>query len=165
MNIDHEIRTSYLRDIFTQPVFSKLVNSLIKQIKESQIEFQTIAFSGQSGAMVAPIVCYRLKKMPLLIRKKTDNSHSSFSIEGPTKNFDYIIIDDLFSTGATISFIHEKVNSLINKLPKAIFFYSQPDNNPRIPKEFCDVPFFFRYKDKKIWTKEIRQSIPSEVEG
>lgn len=79
-----------------------VITRLVKEIKKSGVKFDAIVFRGMSGALVAPSVADKMKK-PLVVCRKKDNHHSSYSveyIEGWFENF--IIIDDLISSGETI---------------------------------------------------------------
>jgi hypothetical protein len=71
----------------------------------SPIEFDTIAFIGLSGAVVAPIIAYEMGKELLMIRKSggADKSNSGQWIEGNVGAKRVVIVDDLISSGKTIS--------------------------------------------------------------
>ena len=79
-----------------------VITRLIKEIRKSGIKFDAIVFRGMSGALVAPSVADKMRK-PLVVCRKSDNHHSSYSVEYTEKWFqNYIIIDDLISSGLTI---------------------------------------------------------------
>lgn len=79
-----------------------VISRLIKEIRKSRIKFDAIVFRGMSGALVAPSVADKMKK-PLVVCRKSDNHHSSYSVEFTERWFEnFIIIDDLISSGTTI---------------------------------------------------------------
>jgi len=73
------------------------------------IEFDTIAFRGMSGALVAPIVARDLKKEIILVRKTGEDNHSGYSLEGHIGAKKYVILDDFISTGKTVREIIKQV--------------------------------------------------------
>jgi len=67
---------------------------------------QAIAFRGFSGAMVAPIVAYKLGLNPIGIRKPNEGSHggstkSRLTLEGHRVER-YVIVDDFVLSGDTV---------------------------------------------------------------
>lgn len=79
-----------------------VITRLIKEIKKSGVKFDAIVFRGMSGALVAPSVADKMKK-PLVVCRKSDNHHSSYTVEYTERWFEnYIVIDDLISSGVTL---------------------------------------------------------------
>ncbi len=56
--------------------------NLRQQIDATGIQFDAIAFTGMSGALVAPVLCYMMDKYPLIVRPDKSNKHSSHEVEG-----------------------------------------------------------------------------------
>lgn len=77
------------------------VKQAIKVLKK--LEFDTIAFRGISGALIAPIVAYEMNKEIGLIRKPKENSHSNYEYEGFTEAKRFIALDDFVCTGETMA--------------------------------------------------------------
>lgn len=80
-----------------------------KAFRAANLEFDSIAFSGMSGAMFAPLLAHVLKKELVMVRKGADlpdRGHSAFVVEGYAAVKRYVIVDDLVSTGATVKYIH-----------------------------------------------------------
>jgi len=76
---------------------------MAKAIRKSGIEFDAIAFRGNSGALLASPLATLLKKHLILVRKNTADSHSYTTVEGCSKrNCRYIIVDDLIASGKTV---------------------------------------------------------------
>jgi len=87
----------------------KYLKQAKKAFRRSKLEFDSIAFSGMSGAVFAPILAHILKKEIIMVRKGVDmpeRGHSSFGVEGYAAAKRYVIVDDLVSTGATAQYIH-----------------------------------------------------------
>jgi orotate phosphoribosyltransferase len=73
-------------------------------------DFDSIAYSGMSGALIASIVSMELDKGLFCVRKESDKNHSGRRIEsGFKKSKKYIIIDDLIDSGDTIKYIVENM--------------------------------------------------------
>ncbi len=73
-------------------------------------EYDTLAFSGLSGLILGPILCYLTSKEMIAVRKENDNTHSFQSVEGYKHASRYIIIDDFICTGATVQRIVKHVS-------------------------------------------------------
>lgn len=122
----HNYQTSYLSELFHLPSFKRTVDETIEAINllragigiggNKPLDFDTIAFSGTSGAGLAYILSYRLNIPLLMVRKPSDDSHSLLRIEGNLDAKKYLIIDDLIFSGNTAAFI---VKSIYEFLPKA----------------------------------------------
>lgn len=85
--------------------------------------FDAIAFSGLSGALVAPILAMEMNKTLLCVRRKgeafdlgdvcdcTRQSHSGRMVEGDKTARSYVIVDDFTSTGKTTTHIFDEIFS------------------------------------------------------
>lgn len=129
--------TAYLRCVAMRASLRLTVDFLIALIKESRVEFDTIAFRGFSGGLVAPTIALALDKHILAIRKpKSDeNTHSGCYAEGNIGIERYIIIDDFICTGETIRKIAKEIRRIHHNVcqlppPKcaAIFCYASSSN-------------------------------------
>ena len=91
---------------------ARVLRAIRKEIKNGLV-FDSIAFSGMSGALVAPIVALRLNKETILIRKNGDGSHSNRDsnrvFEGYLDSRRYIIVDDFIFSGDTVKRIKRVV--------------------------------------------------------
>ena len=119
------IVSSYLEDGLEKSSARKAIRGMKKLILKSNIEFDAIAYTGQSGALVAPTIAYLLNKHLIMVRKDVElsGSHSFNRVEGyVNKNepINYIIIDDFVETGKTINTIHEKIADAAGNLPSNI---------------------------------------------
>jgi orotate phosphoribosyltransferase len=103
------------------------------------LHFDAIAFSGMSGALVAPSVAMALRKPMILARKPTDDSHAGKGVvEGALDAETYIIIDDFMSSGDTIRRIHTSV-------------VKTAAEHPYRPHKIICVGIYL-YRDKKLYT-------------
>jgi len=91
---------------------SKAIRRIRQWMKISKMKVEAIAFSGMSGALVAPSIADKLGLHLICVRKSTDKAHSSNSIEGwcSEQSFNYIIVDDLVSSSDTIKHIRGTID-------------------------------------------------------
>lgn len=66
------------------------------------VDFDTIAFTGMSGCLFAPILAYTMKKEIACVRKSSMGTHSDCIVEGFYNTKKYIIVDDFIASGDTI---------------------------------------------------------------
>jgi adenine/guanine phosphoribosyltransferase-like PRPP-binding protein len=102
---------SWLNRAVRKDGVSQIVKDSVKALKH--IDFDTVAFRGISGALVAPIVAHKLKKEIALVRKPGQGSHSNHSYEGYLGIERFVIIDDLVCTGETIAATILKIRSQV----------------------------------------------------
>jgi hypothetical protein len=121
-------KTEYLTAALDRNQANIVIKAMVKLIKASQIEFDAIAFRGMSGALIAPIIAYKMNKPIIMVRKK-GGSHSSSTIEGYKNAKTYIVIDDFVCGGDTIKTI---INTIFDgdsngdfkgAIPVGIFLY------------------------------------------
>jgi adenine/guanine phosphoribosyltransferase-like PRPP-binding protein len=109
------IQTSYLEHVFTPHLFPKMVESSIKEAERlrKEIGYDTIAFSGVSGAAIAFILSHWLDIPLVCVRKKGENSHYHSGgkiLEGNVNDVrKYIIVDDFIASGATCNHIIDSI--------------------------------------------------------
>lgn len=72
----------------------------------SRYDYDAIAFSGNSGAMIGGALAAMTGKVPILVRKDREDSHSRLSVEGyfPCTNVraKYVVVDDFVYSGYTV---------------------------------------------------------------
>jgi adenine/guanine phosphoribosyltransferase-like PRPP-binding protein len=103
-----DIRTSYLTSAFDMELQRKVIHKAIEKLRPRVDDFDVIAFSGMSGALIAPIIAHGLGKGMLLVRKSLDNSHANCVLEGVSSGR-YIILDDFIASGSTIRYIKNSI--------------------------------------------------------
>jgi hypothetical protein len=121
----------WLVDLLDVKNRNKLVNQAIRTLKKMADKFDFIAFRGNSGALIAIPVAYKLKKQLTVIRKENrEQRHSGRDVEGVTTGR-YFIMDDFISSGKTIE-------EIVKMLPYAqcvgIWLYRQNK---------CNTPYFY----------------------
>jgi adenine/guanine phosphoribosyltransferase-like PRPP-binding protein len=97
--------SSYLHAALDPKKFPKTIRRMTKFLKARQHEFDAIAVRGVSGVLVGGPLSLRLRKPLIVVRKKEDNSHSCYRIEGDKTATRYVIIDDLIASGRTVKHI------------------------------------------------------------
>lgn len=109
-------------------------------------DFDTIAFSGMSGAVFAPMLAHYLKKELIMVRKGADlasKGHSAFNVEGYQAVKRYIIVDDLVSTGTTVKYIHDQIKNGFTDTARCVGVYCY------LADEYSE-PRFLNSKDYRI---------------
>jgi phosphoribosylpyrophosphate synthetase len=130
--MDLEIKTEYLHGIYNPNHLTSTVDKAVEKTYEIMVSnsFDTIVFTGNSGAALAYTLAYKLG-LPLLCVRKQDNSHylrRSNLLEGNVSTSRYIIVDDFIDTGTTVKHV---VGYIKEHLPKAtcvgvlLYLYSQ----------------------------------------
>ncbi len=136
--------TSYLTSILRPNKQHLVINQLLSNIKKLQQTtiIDAIAIRGMSGAIVGGIISH-LTNIPLICVRKENTSHSDFHVEmvliNPKKKVNYIIVDDLISTGNTLNTIIKDINNefkrisldynqIIKPCPVGIFLYNDSPN-------------------------------------
>jgi len=83
----------------------KLLRALAKSCKTARIEKpDAVAFCGLSGAMIAREFATYLNLNMIACRKRNEKSHGK-EVEGPAEVNNYLILDDLITSGRTCQYI------------------------------------------------------------
>jgi len=91
---------SHLSKVIRFDVLEETVVGIMDQLLERNVQFDTIAHRGISGAMVAPIIAYLMKKEQIIVRKnRGEGTASARWVEGHRHAKKYIVIDDLVASG------------------------------------------------------------------
>lgn len=109
----HQTHSSYLNGYSRPAVVRRTVETMIKKIIKEKIDFDTILYTGVSGALIAIPLGYEMGKPICCVRKSKDNSHSGCHLEGELGQ-KCLIVDDFFSSGQTIRNIEKVVKGLSN---------------------------------------------------
>src|SRR6266404_718779 len=88
----------YFDELFTQP--AEVLSYAVAELTGK--DFDTIVGSGLSGTVAATLIAHQMGKNLVVVRKATENSHSSNLIEGKLGKR-WIFIDDFIASGATLS--------------------------------------------------------------
>lgn len=127
------IKSDYLDAPLDKNELREIIFDLKQKLKN--INFDAIAFCGNSGALVAPILAYELNKYILLVRKQAESCHSLYDVEGlypGKKKYKYIILDDQIESGWTVKTIYKQINKYSSNLICAgIVLYLDGDSHPK----------------------------------
>lgn len=101
------------------------------------VSFDAIAFTGVSGALLAPPIARECGAGLILVRKAQDNSHAGIALEGALDAETYIIVDDFVSSGDTVRNIIESITKNIiqcrysreARLPRCVGIYEAHNGN------------------------------------
>lgn len=87
------------------------VESCKETLESREVEFDTIAFAGMSGALFAPFLAVAMNKQLLLVRKVGDTTHSldtcEYAVGAAISRI--LIVDDFVCSGSTIQRIGAEV--------------------------------------------------------
>lgn len=130
-----KIKTNVLEKVFSPQALRMIGKETVRLIKkmEKQIVFDTIAFTGLSGAALAFILSYETG-YPLFCLRKEESGHWDSLIEGNINLKNYIIVDDFIATGDTVNKLISEID-LINPEAKcqAIITYSSSARDGFLP--------------------------------
>lgn len=93
------------------------IRRTVKAIRKSGLTFDTIAFRGLSGSLIAPGVAVALRKRLVAIRKGESSHGNPIEHDWDQTVRQYLIVDDIIATGATVDAIQYAMKS---KWPSAI---------------------------------------------
>lgn len=135
-----KIQSEYHEELFDPKLFKIYVAQAITEIEKIEQPFDSIAFRGASGMILAPSIALKLNKSMTLVRKKHDiysGSHSTNLVEGAI-DCNYLIVDDFVSTGLTVLEIQR---AIANASPKSrcigIYQYKSMKFSPYNPDLDC----------------------------
>lgn len=139
-----KIQTDYLYKVFRPHELRRTINSLELKLGRLQkkLGFDSIAFTGMSGAAVAYPLSFKTG-LPLICVRKGEKRHSIHDVEGNLSCKNYIIIDDTVSSGDTIRKIIYNLKKIV---PNAkcvgivLYDYHIPRKEINIDK-YC-IPIF-----------------------
>lgn len=134
--------TTYHRAVNTTDL-QTLVNVTSRKIKAfcKKNVISHLVVSGISGQSIGWPVSYKINLPICVVRKKNEESHGAL-LEGRGELEDYIILDDLIDSGATLRRIVETIHS-----------YQKEHKGERLGKIIpkCRGIFIFNQKDTSEW--------------
>ena len=119
------METAYL--LLNIPRLKKAIDRLVERLKPVSNTFDSIAFRGVSGALVAPAVAVQLGKGLVVVRVSKRSNHSGRMVEGSTKKR-YIIIDDFISMGETVTKIITEIKKWRKEMECIGIYTYNPSN-------------------------------------
>ena len=93
------ITCGHLRGVLTRHFADSRIAECIDLL--SPYQFDTFAFRGNSGALMAPILAHKMGKELIMVRKPDIECVSTLPVEGFSRAQRYVLVDDLISTGRT----------------------------------------------------------------
>lgn len=111
------------------------------------IEYEAIAFTGLSGAVLSSALAMKFNKLLYCVRKSGENRHSDYEVEGPSNGLRYIIVDDLINSGDTVRRINAKVAEHTSKQAVCVGIYLYREDR-----------IIVNQKDLDYWTGKIVNS-------
>ena len=107
----NSVQTRHLNKILKSPnVLDKTARNAKKQILSTGVDFDAIVCTGNSGLPLATLLSVRMKKQLTIVDPVGVKRHSTYDVEGLIESeHNYIIVDDLIDTGATLDRLKEKM--------------------------------------------------------
>lgn len=110
---------TYVHDSYFSNINTKNIVERVAQAKKllRKLDFDAIAFTGMSGALLAPPLAVAMGKSLILVRKLAEigRTHSCHKVVGDAGALKYIIVDDFQDTGKTTRRIKDKVKEFAPK--------------------------------------------------
>lgn len=144
------VSPGHTEEVFDPNDFQKLVNRVAKEVRRLQRthKINALAACGNSGLLLVGALGYKLDLPFLAVRKRMDTNNdwhhvNGFLVDGGTR---YLIIDDLISTGKTMTKIIHRLQELAcdqNREAKAAAILLYNDNGDdtfgkdEIPVFYC----------------------------
>lgn len=151
MNRGRKVQSSYIREALDGDLLNMFIKRAIDALEPISNKFDTIAFRGYSGGLVAPAVAAYLGKDLIIVRKDNENCHTSHSVEGFKRIQRYIIIDDFTETGATLEDIINKAQELNpkNRCAGAFFYRNSNTLNDAMICQGLKIKHWNKYEKNK----------------
>jgi len=134
----------YLEPMLQPKQAKQIVDKTARFIAEKVIApYECIVFRGMSGALIAPVVAYKLGKPCVPVRKVEEQggqTHSTHIVERRGDYKSYIILDDLISAGHTCREIINQCDAEGMECRGIVVYNmsSQSDRPPADPGETTD---------------------------
>jgi adenine/guanine phosphoribosyltransferase-like PRPP-binding protein len=106
------ISSSYGWTSFPPSTFAARMDNASKDIKKlhKKLKFDSLAFTGSSGAALAFIISARLHIPIIYVRKVREKSNGNkIESNAHAEIKSYLIVDDFISSGATVRRIHREI--------------------------------------------------------
>lgn len=99
---------------------AKHIRAAIKVLKPIAHTFDSVAFCGMSGALIAPEIAKKLNKELIMVRKSNKGHHSNYMVEGYYRSNKYIIVDDFIDSGKTVKRMKKCIDQALNSYTKCL---------------------------------------------
>jgi adenine/guanine phosphoribosyltransferase-like PRPP-binding protein len=101
----------YVVEFLRPSSLDAVIKRCVEYLQRGKFEFDTIAFRGMSGAVVAPPIALAMGKELIMVRKG-ESTHSSYDVEGNADAKRVLIIDDLVASGGTARAVRKGVREI-----------------------------------------------------
>lgn len=108
-----ELQSDYFDSLLTPSSLKQTLGRAAKCLENE--EYDTLAFRGMSGAILAPTIAMKENKQMIMVRKPRSQTHSIYSVEGNKKAHRYIIVDDFIESGQTVCEIVKAIKVFARK--------------------------------------------------
>jgi len=105
------IACGHVQGLLRADTYQKVINYCIKYLKPHAHEFDAIAVSGYSMALVGSTIAFKMKKNLVLVRKPSESRYSPLDAEGITGQ-KIVFIDDCIASGSTFKRVADKITEL-----------------------------------------------------
>ena len=130
------IRSGYLDHVFTPEKLKETVRLAKKKLRQIHKvnPFDTIVFTGISGAALGFTLSYETGFPVAVVRKSGESTHSSYRIEGNCGTDRYLLLDDFIEGGHTIRRIIKRMEENLKTKPKcaAVLLHAPVPGNANI---------------------------------
>lgn len=92
--------------MFTLETAREVLDYLVRCTAKHLHEFDAIAVSGYSSAMIAPALAMAINKNIVLVRKPSEHRNSGYGVEG-VHNQRVLFVDDLVASGSTFERVQQ----------------------------------------------------------
>lgn len=125
------IHSEYLHVALDRKARKDLIDEAEEALTPIAHTFEAIAFTGVSGALLAPSIADRLNKHLIVVRKTAEDCHSACDVEGAVVTGSYLIVDDMISSEATVHTIIKAIKRAVAKeefpllkpMPVGVYLY------------------------------------------
>jgi Phosphoribosyl transferase domain len=157
---------SHLRRAIPRVEVDNIIRHFVPVLKEFETNhgaFDTFAFCGMSGALIAPILAHLMEKELLMVRKNggDDGSNAArggFYVEGFVRARRIIVVDDLIGAGTTMVNIRKGITA---KCPEAKFVAMLLYENYGMPRLF--LPSAVIYECRYLWPSLMSQENKEKI--
>lgn len=119
VNYRPRVKTEYLKDVYKPRLYLNTINEAFAALAafNEHRPFDSIAFTGTSGAAVAYPLSFLLGKRLTCIRKEDEDSHFRVfargkRVEGCVNPRRYVIVDDCICSGNTVRSIEKAIKEV-----------------------------------------------------
>jgi len=134
----HRIVTDYLACVLYPLLLKDKLKTARFHLDPITEEFESIACSGVSGMLFAPVLAHLMHKTVTVVRKD-EGTHSKCMVEGNlTHGLRYVVVDDCMASGKTVETIYRNIKAKVPtaKCVAVYLYYS----NEICPNYFNDIP-------------------------